>query len=47
LLREQKRLTREWNRLLPQDNPYTRQQLEADGWFPDHVRSAQRPQGRQ
>lgn len=47
LLREQKRLTREWNRLLPQDNPYTRQQLEAHGWFPDQVRLAQRPHGRQ
>ena len=47
LLREQKRLTRDWNRLLPQDNPYTRQQLEAHDWFPDQVRLAQRPQGRQ
>jgi hypothetical protein len=47
LLREQKRLTREWNRLLPQDILYTRQQLEAHGWFPDQVRLAQRPHGRQ
>ena len=27
LLREQKRLTREWSRILPRDNPYTRQQV--------------------
>ena len=47
LLREQKRLTREWSRLLPQKNPYTRQQVETSFWFPEHVRLAQRPQSSQ
>lgn len=44
LLREQKRLTREWSRILPQDNPYTRQQVEDSFWLPERERAAQRPQ---
>lgn len=43
LLREQKRLTREWSRLLPQKNPYTRRQCETPDWFPDLVPLPQRP----
>ena len=42
--REQKRLTREWSRVLPQENPYTREQVEAPFWLPERTRLAQRPQ---
>ena len=44
LLREQKRLTREWSRILPRDNPYTRQQVEDSFWLPEWVGEIQRPQ---
>lgn len=47
LLREQERLTREWSRALPQENPYTRQQVEDSFWLPERVRLAQRPQSRE
>ena len=46
LVREQKRLTREWNDLLPQDNPYTRQQVETHFCLPERLSVAQRPQSR-
>ena len=42
--RERKRLTREWSRVLPQENPYTREQVEAPFWLPEQTRLAQRPQ---
>ncbi len=32
--REQKQLRREWNRLLPENIPYTLNQLEAPDWYP-------------
>ena len=32
--REQKRLTREWHRALPHDNPYTLRQVETSFWYP-------------
>ena len=47
LVREQKRLTREWSRLLPQENPYTLQQVETHFCLPERVRLTQRPQSRQ
>ena len=46
-LRERKRLRREWNRALPQQNPYTREQVEDSDWMPARQRLAQRPQSRQ
>jgi hypothetical protein len=46
-LRERKRLTREWSRALPQDNPYNRQQVEDPDWMPERARLSQRPQSRQ
>ena len=43
LLRQQKRLTREWSRLLPQKNPFTRRQCQTSDWFPELLSSPQRP----
>lgn len=45
--RERKRLSRDWTRVLPQDNPFTRQQVEDSEWMPERIRLPQRPQGRQ
>ncbi len=36
-LREQKRLTREWSQALPQENPYTREQIEDSFWLPERT----------
>ena len=44
--REHKRLRQEWNRLLPQKNPYTRRRAEAKFWLPAPIRLANRPQCR-
>ena len=44
--REHKRLTREWHRALPENNPYTLHQVETSFWYPEHVRLPQRPQSR-
>ncbi len=44
LLREQKRLMREWDRVLPQQNPYARNLVETPLEFPDRVHLPQRPQ---
>lgn len=41
--RERKRLTREWSRALPQENPYTRQQVEDSDWFPRRLNLTNRP----
>lgn len=41
--REQKRLTREWHRALPQDNPYTLHQVETLFWYPDSKPLPSRP----
>ena len=45
--REHKRLTREWSRALPRENPYTRQQVEDSDWLPQRLRLTSRPQSRQ
>ena len=44
--REQKRLTREWNRALPADNPYTLHQVETSYWYPDSKPLPRRPTSR-
>lgn len=41
--REQKRLTREWRRALPGDNPYTLHQVETSFWYPDSKPLTHRP----
>ncbi len=46
LLREHKRLTREWSKLLPQKSPYTRRQCQTPDWFPELVPLLQRPRPR-
>ena len=46
-LREKKRLTREWNQILPDDNPFSRRQAEDPFWLPEPRRLAERPQSRQ
>lgn len=46
LLREHKHLTREWIRVLPQQTPYTREQLETQFWIPKPIHLPQRPQSR-
>lgn len=33
--REQRRLTREWDRMLPKECPYTREQVEDPFWIPE------------
>lgn len=45
--RERKRLTREWSRALPQENPYTRQQVEDSDWLPQRLRLTNPPWKRQ
>ena len=47
LFREQKRLTREWRRTRPQENPSPRQQVEDSDWMPKRLRLSHRPQSRQ
>ena len=42
--RERKRLRREWTRILSQNNPYTRQQVEDSEWMPERVHLQRRPQ---
>ena len=44
--REQKRLTREWPRALPQNNPYTLHQVETSFWYPDSKPLPSRPAAR-
>ena len=44
--REKKRLTREWNQVVPQQNPFSRLQVETPFWLPERVRLAERPQSR-
>lgn len=46
VLREKKRLTREWDRFLPQNNPFSRRQAEDRYWLPERHASPQRPQNR-
>lgn len=46
LNREQKHLTREWSQVLPQQNPYTRRQVETPFWMPERTRLTQRPRSR-
>ena len=41
--REEKRLTREWNLILPLDNPYTLHQVHSDFWCPEPTPLPQRP----
>ena len=41
--REQKRLAREWDRLLPDNIPYTLNQLEAPDWYPTPKTISRRP----
>ena len=45
-LREKKRLTREWNQILPDDNPFSRRQAEDPFWLPEPRISTRRPQSR-
>ena len=45
-LREKKRLTREWNRILPDDNPFSRSQAEDPFWLPEPRALTRRPQSR-
>lgn len=45
-LREKKRLAREWDQFLPQDNPFSRRQAEDLYWLPERHASPQRPQNR-
>lgn len=41
--REQKRLRREWNQLLPDNIPYTLKQLETPDWYPTPKTISRRP----
>ena len=45
-LRETKRLTREWNRILPDNNPFSRRQAEDPFWLPEPRALTRRPQSR-
>ena len=45
--RERKRLEHDWSRALPQEHPYTRQQVEDSDWLPERLRLASRPRSRQ
>lgn len=45
-LRETKRLTREWNRILPDDNPFSHRQAEDPFWLPEPRALTRRPQSR-
>jgi len=44
--REKKQLRREWNRLLPDNIPYTLNQLEAPDWYPSPKTISRRPLAR-
>lgn len=45
-LRETKRLSREWNQILPDDNPFSRRQAEDRFWLPEPRVLTRRPQSR-
>ena len=45
-LRETKRLLREWNQILPDDNPFSRRQAEDRLWLPEPRVLTRRPQSR-